>query len=106
MAELKLFQDVRVQCFAPIAHAGVASDALKVAEYRSMLQLRSAMLAAGAWGGDGGDAAYRNFSRILSKVRIDPPLATLLVATPSLPLPLTSAHSIMHLWCTCASRVE
>ena len=47
--------------------AGVASDALKVAEYRSALRLRSQMLQAGAWSSSGDEAAYKNFSRILSK---------------------------------------
>ena len=47
--------------------AGVASDAMKVAEYRSALRLRSAMLAAGSWSAPGDEAAYKNFSRILAK---------------------------------------
>ena len=48
---------------------GVPSDALKVAQYREVLRMRRAMLARGdgAFGG-GQDAAYRNFSRVLSKV--------------------------------------
>ena len=47
--------------------AGVASDALKVAEYRSALRLRAQMLQAGAWSSKGDEVAYKNFSRILSK---------------------------------------
>ena len=47
--------------------AGVASDAMKVAEYRSALRVRSAMLAAGSWSAPGDEAAYKNFSRILAK---------------------------------------
>ena len=50
-------------------HAGVASDAVKVAEYRSILRLRSSMLQAGSWNGLEDEAAYKNFSRILSKVQ-------------------------------------
>ena len=51
------------------ACAGVPSDALKVAEYREVLRMRRNMLARGdgAFGG-GEDAAYKNFSRVLSKV--------------------------------------
>jgi len=49
-------------------HAGVASDALKVAEYRSALRLRSSMLQGGSWTSLEDEAAYKNFSRILSKV--------------------------------------
>ena len=52
-----------------MCHAGVASDAVKVAEYRSALRLRSSMLQAGSWNGLKGEAAYKNFSRILSKAR-------------------------------------
>ena len=47
----------------------MASDAVKVAEYRSALRLRSSMLQAGSWGGLEDEAAYKNFSRILSKAR-------------------------------------
>ncbi|CAL5224396.1 g7077 [Coccomyxa viridis] len=47
---------------------GVASDAVKVAEYRSILRLRSSMLQAGSWNGLEDEAAYKNFSRILSKI--------------------------------------
>lgn len=47
--------------------AGVASDAMKVAQYRSALRLRSAMLAAGSWSAPGDQAVYKNFSRILAK---------------------------------------
>ena len=45
----------------------MASDAVKVAEYRSALRLRSSMLRAGSWSDPQGEAAYKNFSRILSK---------------------------------------
>ena len=59
---------VQTMCLS-VARTGVPSDALKVAEYREVLRLRRAMLARGdgAFGG-GDDAAYRNFSRVLSKV--------------------------------------
>lgn len=50
-------------------HAGVASDAVKVAEYRSALRLRSSMLQAGSWSSLEDEVAYKNFSRILSKAR-------------------------------------
>ena len=68
-------------------HAGVASDAVKVAEYRSILRLRSSMLQAGSWNGLEDEAAYKNFSRILSKVH-----------TASLHVPSTSVvkYFIMH----------
>ena len=45
----------------------MASDAVKVAEYRSILRLRSSMLQAGSWNSLEDEAAYKNFSRILSK---------------------------------------
>lgn len=56
--------------------AGVASDALKVAEYRSALRLRSQMLQAGAWSSSEDEAAYKNFSRILSKACDLSPITT------------------------------
>ena len=46
---------------------GIASDADKVAEYRALLRMRTAT----AWKVE--EAAYRNFSRLLLKVR---PLAS------------------------------
>ena len=57
--------------------AGVASDALKVAEYRSALRLRSQMLEAGAWSSGEDEAAYKNFSRILSKACDPRPMKSL-----------------------------
>ena len=53
--------------------AGVASDALKVAEYRSALRMRARMPQLGAWRSSADEAAYKNFSRILSKAgRLSP----------------------------------
>ena len=52
-----------------LCRAGVASDAVKVAEYRSAMRLRSSMLQAGSWSGLEDETAYKNFSRILSKAR-------------------------------------
>lgn len=48
--------------------SGVASDALKVAEYRAVLRMRRSLLQQGAWQSSKGWKAYQNFSRILSKV--------------------------------------
>ena len=50
--------------------SGVASDALKVAEYRAVLRMRRSLLQLGAWQSSKGWKAYQNFSRILSKVCI------------------------------------
>ncbi|KAK9917700.1 hypothetical protein WJX75_007317 [Coccomyxa subellipsoidea] len=47
---------------------GVASDAVKVAEYRAVLRMRRSLLQQGAWQSSKGWKAYQNFSRILSKV--------------------------------------
>lgn len=49
--------------------AGVASDALKVAEYREVLRLRRSLLQQGSWPTGKGSTPYQNFSRILSKVK-------------------------------------
>lgn len=76
-------------------HAGVASDAVKVAEYRSALRLRSSMLQAGFWGGLQDEAAYKNFSRILSKART----ASLRLLSAG---PVTFSHYIMHVLALCS----
>jgi len=52
------------------AMTGVASDALKVLQYREALRLRRGLLQQGAWSNGNAVSAYRNFSRILSKVRL------------------------------------
>ena len=81
--------------------AGVASDALKVAEYRSALRLRSQMLQAGAWSSSGDEAAYKNFSRILSKacdlspiIVVDEPASSFGMYQPPIPFLLPAAHQL------------
>lgn len=49
---------------------GVASDALKVSQYREALRLRRGLMQQGTWSNGKAVSAYRNFSRILSKVRL------------------------------------
>ena len=77
------FNRVKHSQQALMATAGVASDALKVAEYRSALRLRSQMPQLGAWSSSADEAAYKNFSRILSKACYLSPMKCLQLWHPS-----------------------
>ena len=88
--------------------AGVASDALKVAEYRSALRLRGQMLQAGAWSSGGDEAAYKNFSRILSKACGLSPITiadSVLASALSSISPIMSLLPVTHQMSTCTCGV-
>ena len=78
---------------------------LKVAEYRSALRLRSQMLQAGAWSSSEDEAAYKNFSRILSKACDLSPITTadsvLALSSVQASAPIMSLLPVANQLCAC-----
>lgn len=93
--------------------SGVASDAVKVAEYRAVLRMRRSLLQQGAWQSSKGWKAYQCFSRILSKVCIMlPPFRPRVHALSFGVIPIPALQNNRHFrllscaWCASGGKMQ